>query len=252
MPRKRVISVICLLAIALSLPSQATISDQETFEISNFTEAKQLFVSSGADLESVKLKSWGLVHEQGVSLSGLEAKYLDLAQALGLDQDQKVTQIDRDGFVSLSQLTSKSETAIQLFLQAIPALNGDTVISYGIAVRTSDIEQAERTYWILREICTKWRQMEVPSVEFCGIITESLSAEARLLRLQLMAQSSGAQYIEGIHQDRLTSLTYYQQAVPDYLEIQGRRINLNLALRTNQKEQRTRLVIGLPLIFSDY
>jgi len=61
-----------------------------------------------------------------------------------------------------------------------------------------------------------------------------------------------AEYIEGIDSEGLVSITAYSPAIKHYVEIKGRKANIQLAVRYNAYQDRTYIWLGVPLLTVEY
>lgn len=245
-------TIICLLIMLIAAPSQAKLGYAETVAAVNFSLAERLFSFSGATLEEIKLKYWGQISNKRDSLTELETKYCVLVQTLGLDPAKKTVQIDSDGFISMSQLEILAGDAIQIFIQSIPVQESEGATYWGVSIRTTAPEQAEKYYELLRRAMGEMGSAEEPGIDFSGNIPGSRSVINRALYLQQLAKFADAQYVEGINSGNLVSLSLFTKEGVGGVLVQGQMVNLNLALRSIPTENETKLHIGIPLIYSDY
>jgi hypothetical protein len=83
-----------------------------------------------------------------------------------------------------------------------------------------------------------------------------IKGEARqqtLDRLNSVAfKSLNAQYVEGIKSEKLSSTTAYSPSIKHYVDIKGRKANMQLAARYNSYDNRTDVWLGMPLITVEY
>jgi len=67
-----------------------------------------------------------------------------------------------------------------------------------------------------------------------------------------MFEKISAKKVEGIEDGNLISVSAYSPSIDDYISINGNKVNLNLAIRYNEREDRTYIWIGTPVITSEY
>jgi hypothetical protein len=53
-------------------------------------------------------------------------------------------------------------------------------------------------------------------------------------------------------QDQYVSVTGFSSAIPDYLQLGGKKMNINMAVRYSQYDNRTYVIIGSPIITREY
>ncbi|MGI9952093.1 YwmB family TATA-box binding protein [Moorellaceae bacterium AZ2] len=85
-----------------------------------------------------------------------------------------------------------------------------------------------------------------------GQIPGRLSPEERRRRAAAVLQALQASPAEGIEDEEMLSLSAYSPLLPQYLEVSGRRVNLQVALRYHLSSGTTYLHIGSPLLGGEY
>jgi len=247
------LSWVCLIIIAVAIPGLAQL-DSAANLIDHYEMAYEVFLHSGATIKDIKLQGWGQISNRPESLTGLKEKYETVARRLELDPDRAAVQTEKDGFIGISWLEVRDDEAWQLSMQAVPipkAPNGGE--SYAAFLyATKSPQRARGVYSALRLAFKETGLEDSVGVTFSGVIKGDLGAEGRLSLSDSLAALYAGEYVEGITQDNLTSICYYIKQNSKFLPVNGRRINLNIALRYNEQENTTYLYIGAPLIYQDY
>lgn len=65
-------------------------------------------------------------------------------------------------------------------------------------------------------------------------------------------KASGARKVEGINESNLISVSAYAPSIGEAVEVNGRKINLNLAIRYNSYEDKTYIWLATPVIITEY
>lgn len=65
-------------------------------------------------------------------------------------------------------------------------------------------------------------------------------------------KASGARKVEGINESNLISVSAYTPSIGQAVEVNGRKINLNLAIRYNSYENKTYIWLATPVIITEY
>lgn len=65
-------------------------------------------------------------------------------------------------------------------------------------------------------------------------------------------KASGARKVEGINESNLISVSAYAPSIGQAVEVNGRKINLNLAIRYNSYENKTYIWLATPVIITEY
>lgn len=93
-----------------------------------------------------------------------------------------------------------------------------------------------------------------PKVTSC--ITGSIDGRLETSRLNSICSNifnkTGASRVEGMSDDKLISVSAYTPAIGESVEVNGNRINLNIAIRFNSYENKTYIWLATPVITTEY
>ena len=243
----------CLVLLVTAAPGLAQL-DSAANLLDDFELAHAVFVSSGAEIKEIKLQVWGQISNGLESVDKLKKKYEAAACGLGLNPAGAALQVEKDGFAGISQLEIKEGEAWQLYMQAVPipgAPNGGESYA-GFLCSTDNPRRARQAYALLNTVFNEAGLKGKSGVTFSGIIQGDLGPQGRVRLADALAAGYAGEYVEGITQDNLASICYYIKQNSNFLPVGGRRINLNIALRYNELENRTYIHVGVPLIYQDY
>ncbi|NLJ75754.1 MAG: hypothetical protein GX325_00635 [Peptococcaceae bacterium] len=90
------------------------------------------------------------------------------------------------------------------------------------------------------------------SLTCAGVIEKALNAEELLTAAEKMMSIAGAKVEEKTVKDNLVSLTGFSPRLVNDIRYTGKRVNLNVALRSNRAEQVTYVYVASPVIFAEY
>lgn len=252
MRRMLFIIVVSLAALLLNVPSQAQLGQGEISGTDNFIQAQKVFTSSGMTIQDIKLQAWGQINKGNYSLEEMSDKYTVLAASLGLDQKKKAVQVEKDGFISISHLEVIGDETWQLSLQSLP-LEPDCGETYlGLLYSCDDPVKAQMRHASLRPLLREAGLSQDLAVVFTGLTGGFLDLDRQWAMALELARVIGGDFIEGIADKDLTSLSFYSGDQRGFIEVNGRRINLNIALKYKSQEKNTYLYVGVPLINCDY
>lgn len=223
----------------------------------------QVFQESNARFESYTINGWARVNRKFMTFADME----DLAwQAAGVfpyrEGSLRLDKQEDSGFRSL-RLAGKlgEKTELEIWIQSMA----------GVKTRVGQEEGQEAETYAVITI------KELGDLERLGqdrnrvnAAFERISSEARISEVlagwlpQLVDQNQGraivsgifkelsGKKIEGYEEGSVVSWTGYTEELKDNLRLGNRVVNLNVAIRTVPGEQRSYLVIGTPLITTEY
>lgn len=245
---------IFLLLLLLALPSQAIYNEPVGF-FDNYQLAWQVFSAADLAIKDIKLQAWGQINNKKSELAEIEEIYKRTAQALSVENKEPALQKDNSGNINLSWLEGNEKGEMcQLSLRTIPipGTKGDGATYLAVLIVTQDRDYAQKTYRTLVEILQEIGLKEPLGLTFSGEIPNLISPEAKADRIASLASSVNGSYIEGAAQESYSSMCYFSSLGKDALDIQGQKINLNIALCDDIKAGKTYLHVGVPLIYQDY
>ncbi|MCR4440681.1 MAG: YwmB family TATA-box binding protein [Peptococcaceae bacterium] len=251
----KILSLCCvsLTILFFTLPTQAeyddTIRTMDSFQI-----AQRVFSRSAAAAGEIKIEAWGQISNELLPCWQLEEKYAVVARGLNLAGLKPAVQVGENGFAGVSGLAAAENETCQLSLQAVPAREkqgtGETYLA--LLYTGSDPLRASRVYSETNQLLKKVGFGKPLGVTFTGKLPRAVTQDERQALAQFLASGVSARFVEGVLQEDLTSLSYYTRQGAEYLEAGGRRINLNIAVRTDGKNDAACLYVGSPLIYQDY
>lgn len=252
MLRKLFLVTVGLAVLLMNIPSQVQLGKGEISREDNFLQAQKVFASSGMIIQDIKLQAWGQISNMKNSLEEMEEKYGRLARCLGLDEGKKAIQVEKDGFISISHLEIRGDETWQLSIQSIPMDPEEGETYLGLLCITSSPARAQIRYNALVPLLRDMGLAQEPAVVFTGFAGGRLEADSQRELAQNMALVVGGGFVEGVAEGDLTSLSFYNGDDEGFIVVNGRRINLNIALKYNPLKNSTYLHVGVPLINCDY
>jgi hypothetical protein len=123
---------------------------------------------------------------------------------------------------------------------------------FSVSASSDSLAGVENTRQALLEVCTKYRLQ--PKVISCLTGTwEGRVDNAKLNEIcRSIFRETGAMKVEGVRDHNLISVSAYSPAIRDSIQVNGNRINLNLAIRYNAYENKTYLWLATPVISTEY
>lgn len=206
---------------------------------------------SEGKFQEVNINSYITLENQFISIDKARKICNDIAETLKIYNSRVNEDVEEDfSQITLNGLIDEGIHAV-IILQSYE-LNDFKDSSIVIDIIGTDAE------YDLNSICDKLREILSNYGEPKLNITLSayydglIDTKEMKSKIKAMMKSLGARKVEGIEEDTLVSITGYTANIKDYIEIAGKKANINIATRFNSHENRTDIYIGTPLIVLEY
>lgn len=214
--------------------------------------------AGGARLDTVTLEAWGVVAGAFVDAGALNEMARQAAPALGVDVDGSTgfTIQDGEGFHAVYwQGEAQPGTALFFSLQSLSgsAGEGETYLLINLSGRPWEGER-EIHAWLakMRAAFSPWQIEPRLTYTVTGFVLGRLAPAERERRAAQILNALAARKVEGIEDGELLSVSAYTSRLPDFLEVAGRKVNVNVALRYHDVEGKTYIYLGCPLLGGEY
>ncbi|TDT62396.1 YwmB family TATA-box binding protein [Fonticella tunisiensis] len=201
------------------------------------------FNNTGAEFMKMEIEG----HASFISGESIEKTAENIFKALTLEGEYSQSRMDE-----WSELNYRNEdTEVKVRVRKIPGEN----LTYA-SVTLSQYRLGENINNNIRRTVAK--AFEVYKVEpsfsslIMGRFNEKLSVPQMKERISSAFSSIGARLVEGMDERNMVSLTGYVKGISDRVEIEGKYINLNMALRYSETKGCTYIWIGSPIILTEY
>jgi hypothetical protein len=204
-----------------------------------------------AELQSVNVTGWARV--AGSEEIALEVLVNDTAGLLKLaDGGRTMEEWENpyaQGFKVQGVMPGGNTTAV--LGQTMELLQGQRVTHLMISLGT---EAGKAGYYKekIRQVLVAQNADEYVALTYTGKINRVLSQEELSARAEEAMAGAGATVLEKTVKDNLVSFTGYSPSLPDGLNYDGKKVNLNVALRSNAQEQVTYVYVASPVIYTEY
>ncbi|MCX7746355.1 MAG: YwmB family TATA-box binding protein [Clostridia bacterium] len=224
----------------------------------NLSEAAfvKSFKSSGAHVINSELYFWARMEDKIDDMEKVKSLALDFSKKLGLIVNNKYSnreiQNDHIKKCEISGVTD-DEVVVNIIVQA----NGKTeagserFVSVSIVedMTTSGLEEVKRTALNVFE-----KHNLKPKVNMC--ITGNYDGKLEYNELNEVCKrifkDVEAEKVEGMRDENLISVSAYSPFIEDSIKVNGKKINLNLAIRYNSSEDKTYIWLATPVISTEY
>ncbi len=269
MEKKSVLKIplffVCVAALLFSVPCIAEPEDTAE-ELDACELARKVFTVGCEEINEIKLESWGQISNRIETLDELKVIYERIVEEFSLDGEMMAVQAEKDGFCSVSHLEVKEEGFWQITLQTVPRSAEVGGTYWGIMFATDQPQEAGEVYRKLRSFLAAGQifpkkgsgQNEIENVlreigiTMTGCLQGKLEEDACRKLADKMAAVVKAEYIEGVYGETFAGYSYYTGSCSHSLLVDGKRLNLNVAMRYNEVDNETYLYVGVPLVYQDY
>lgn len=245
---------IFLLLLFIALPSQA-IYNEPVILLDNYQLAWEVFSKANTSLRDIKIQAWGQINNKVLTLEEISKLYEVIAPSLELQQSKPAVQIDNGKLINLSIIEEKERGEVyQLSIQtiALPGREGEGVTYLAILIKTQDAFYAQKTYNKLVGLLKKIGLQEPIGITLTGEISGIMSPAAKNARINELSDVINGSYVNGIIQEKYSSKCFFAKQAKESLDIQGKKVNFNIAICDDKNEGKTYLHVGVPLIYQDY
>lgn len=214
------------------------------------------FANSGAKVVASEIYVWANYNEDGDAEPVFRQVSENLAKALDVVKNEAYssnsTENDEVNKVEINGLTSEGKI-VNISYQT-PKVSGGGNESH-IYLKVSEDLTAEG----LEELRTKASKVFKasglnPKINSC--ITGSFDGKLEYAELNQICNEifkvADARKVEGMRDERLISVAAYSPVIDDFIKVNDKKVNLNLAVRYNSYEDKTYIWLATPVITTEY
>jgi hypothetical protein len=236
----------------------STFSYLEIHKNNEFSEATLLktFNYSGAKIVSREIYFWSKLDSSYSNTEKIKAIADDFSNQLGLKKSDLP-----NGGNEKNDMTQKLEVSGSTLDNSLVSIcaqlfedkdnKGESYISLNISQDSEDVELEGIKQKVLK-IFNKYK-LE-PKVNSC--ITGNLVGKRETNQLNDICKkifsAAEAKTVEGIRDSELISVSAYSPFMDDSINVNGKKVNLNLAIRYNSYEDKTYIWLATPVITVEY
>lgn len=251
MNRLAVLTLIACLLIGVTyvVPVNPTIAkDVHTGELLTKT-----FEASGATAEGYYVHNWSVVDSQFQTPDTLAQMAGNMNTLLQIPDARKYTQSDSQHNVYELQGRWDPSTSVSLILTSMNLQNKpqtSLVIKIErVSQNVQDITQSiEKIKNVVASIGVR------PQISTCikGIRDDRIEQITQDTLVGRMFSQVDAAKVEGLYSDSLTSVSGYSPLTREFITTNGKRMNLQTVVQWDNYQQKTRILVGSPIITIEY
>jgi len=251
MLRLKLIFPIVFFAV-LSLGMMSTVPAAGTGE-----SLSNAMTATGAKVEEVSVNSWVKLPREALYNAQLEDTVAQVMSQLGVNPEeyQLIHQQKKNHNIVQAEVISKNFHAL-VSAQVIPGGMGISELEGYLFVT---IEAKAEENISIRQMQEKIAGItnkfgSTPHISTCliGWLDGKLEHGEWPKLLSDAFMAIDAMIIDKLEAEHFVSYTGFTSEITDWLQVDGKRINLNIAMRYNQYDNRTYVTIGSPIITREY
>ncbi|SMB88229.1 TATA-box binding [Desulfonispora thiosulfatigenes DSM 11270] len=243
-------SVAAVIAIIITL----IIPTYESSKVNSdyYDLAMQGFLKSDADLQVLNIQTWTKIRTGALTENELLDIHEEIISSLGLSSNPEIDNIN-PGFLNIFQKEKISEDIyVESSLQSLSNGEGESGTYLGILIFTKDFSTGRAYYDRIDTALSKLNIKSEIGITATGTYDGNLESSQSEKRIKEIFTAINAKSQEGINSEGLLSVSGYSEGCPDYLSVNGKKININIAMRYHSIDNQTYIHVGAPLIYEEY
>ncbi|WP_213818637.1 YwmB family TATA-box binding protein [Garciella nitratireducens] len=249
--------IICILSFSILGFFKEVPANQQI----NLVDAETLmksFHASEANLESIKLNFGSEIENKKYTQKQMEKIILDCIQELGLEKQSKI-EIKKDQ--NHQKVTATSQKGEEIYVN--------------ILMENLDVEEQSKNTYFLIDLClnehNSFQLSEIErkiinyftelgldyqySMTVIGTFDKKINTDEMRGIIKNTFEVVDAKILEGMQQEQyseMVSMSGYSPQIYNNIQLSGKKMNINAAMRYNEYNEKTYLWIGVPLIATEY
>lgn len=212
--------------------------------------------AGGARLDSVFLEAWACLKPAFVTGEAVQELALQAATALDADLSTGLTNLDDENFHAVFwDGETEQGTSLYLSVQSLRG-TGEPGETYLLINMESSSSQGEEQIlnWLakIHSAFLPWQAQPYLTYSLVGVIPGRLTSGERQQRVEAILAALQAETIEGVEEAEFLSISAYSPRLPDSINVAGRPVNANVALRYHDADANTYIHLGYPLLGGEY
>lgn len=210
------------------------------------------FQATKAEFCELNIEAWAQINKRGLSLQELDLLYRDIAHKLLIEKRYPKLE-EYEDFLSINNQGMIAENVyVELSLQSFQSDGLESGTFLGIQIIANDLENSRKYYDLVKEIFTALNTKTQVGITLVSTFPGQLPEDEMYEKTAIAFAAPKAQVVEGINTEKILSFSGYTPLCKEYLPVDDKKINLNVALRYHALDDKTYLHIGAPLIFQEY
>lgn len=254
---KKVYLILLMTNMVLFL-SYGAVADTYNASIVMNQDIATLFSCLDSELIGMEISGIAKVNKQQMTLNQIEQLFNE-----AIDHFEHIVgpEIETDEALSASVRQIKGQALCGDVFYSIALNNGfnvteggsyETYIMVNAAFESMSEQEIENVKQTLLNFLKCYSEEPCIGTLYRGRIQKKLDKKTMLNTSKQIFDAFEGKIIEGIEDGHLVSKTGYSSVIENSLDVDGEKINLNVALRYNGYEDATYIWLGTPVIFTSY
>ena len=212
------------------------------------------FNNSQFETIQINLNSWGLLNQSFSSLEEMKDQSKIITDALEIHKIDHIEEKESDTFKELTTTRISKHAKTTVKLESIRYEEEDTANTYAI-IDIILYGQYDSIPSLKEEIDLIFAENNIDpttNITITGTLNQKLTKEQKQSLSKKMMREIGSNIEEVYETEKIYSVYGYTRLIDDWLMSNGKKMNVNLAFRYNEYEQKTYLYLATPVITVEY
>lgn len=250
--------VLLLIAAAALIPFAWEPARSMVYNPSVEEQLYQLVAITEAAPAELNVQGWVKVKDKFVTVEELESLARTSAERMGEKNPQILSQDGTDFRQVRIQTVLNDGSVLNLAAQSLvnygrPEVPGETYITLTLAQKLSPEKSVPVVSPTVRAaLFFPFGGSPQVLTNIVAVKTGMMSLEEQETMFTALLSAAEAKKIDGMNSEQLVSVTGFTSEIKDSLEIGAKEVNLNIAMRYHNEDDRTYIYIGSPLLAGEY
>lgn len=244
--------ILCLLIGAYSMMQTRQQAVAGTADTGAFLA--QAFAATKADVEGYSVHNWSVIDKEYRTPEQLKALGQKLNKSFAAQAPKETLEGsgDQNSYTLRGTRSDGAEAQIVLTSMKFQDRAPQTVLVLRVEREAQDLGGFQDAIHSVRE--TVNQANAIPQISTCikGLRADKMSDGASNTLIRDVFQNVKAKEIEGVRSELVTSLSGYSPLTKDYIVTNGNKMNLQVAVHYDAHLDKTRVVVGSPIVTIEY
>ncbi len=213
--------------------------------------------ATGAQLEEYSINAWVKLPQDYYNDEKLQRIVVQVMEQLVMDSKSvEVIQQQKNKNRVVKAEYVKAGDRVVVMAQVVPNQKNSTKEEAYLVVNMESLTKEYTSIILLQEKINKIVKKfgDSPRISTCliGWLDGKLmdGESERMLKSAFLAIDGTI--VDQLQQEKYVSVTGFSSAIQEYLQVGGKKININIAIRYSQYDNRTYVIVGSPIITREY
>jgi len=213
--------------------------------------------ATGAQLEEYSINAWVKLPQDHYSDEELQKVVVQVMEQLAMDSknDEMIhQQKNKNRIVKAERIRSGDHVVVMA--QVVPNQKNSAREEAYLVINMESLTKEYTSIILLQEKINRIVKKfgDSPRISTCLIgwlDGKLMDGESESMLKSAFLAIDGA-IVDQLQQEQYVSVTGFSSAIQEYLQVGGKKININIAIRYSQYDNRTYVIVGSPIITREY